>query len=73
MADTTRAPLAEGLAARRGAVVSCWMCGIHLHQNQMMADGGSACDDLRWYCKDARACNDRWISARRQARVTGVA
>lgn len=73
MADTARKLLAEGLPPRRPAVVSCWMCGIHLHQNQMVADGGSACDDIRWYCKDARACSERWVTARRQAPATGVA
>lgn len=73
MADTMRTPFPESLAARRSAVVSCWMCGIHLHQSQMVADGGSACDDVRWYCKDARACSERWVSARREARASGVA
>ena len=52
--------------ARRTAVVSCWLCGIRLHQNQMVPDGGSACLDIRWYCKDIRACTDRGFSARRQ-------
>lgn len=54
--------------ARRTAVVSCWLCGIRLHQNQMVPDGGSACPDLRWYCTDIRACTDRWSSAQRQTR-----
>ena len=56
MADETRTPSAAGAAARRAAVVSCWLCG-----------------DIRWYCKDTRACTERWISARRQARAARAA
>jgi hypothetical protein len=26
----------------------------------MMADGGSACADVRWYCLDKRGCTERW-------------
>ena len=73
MADQTRAPSAAGFAARRAAVVSCWLCGIRLQQNQMVPDGGRACGDIRWYCRDTRACTERWTSARRQARAAGAA
>jgi hypothetical protein len=52
--------------ARRAAVVSCWLCGIRLHQNQMVPDGSSTSPDLRWYCGDTQACTERWVSARRQ-------
>ncbi len=38
------------------------MCGIRLPTSQMLADGGHACNDLRWYCLDARACTERWTS-----------
>lgn len=55
--------------ARRSAIVSCWLCGISLHQNQMVPDGDSACHDIRWYCQDTRACSERWPSARRQQRA----
>lgn len=48
--------------ARRDAVVSCWLCGISLHQNHMVPDGGSGCHDIRWYCEDTRACTQRWTS-----------
>jgi hypothetical protein len=58
--------------ARQVAVVSCWMCGIRLHQNQMVSDGTSACPDIRWYCQDARACTERWTSGRRQGRPVAV-
>jgi hypothetical protein len=41
-------------------VKSCWMCGIRLSADQMVADGGSTCPDLRWYCRDTWACTERW-------------
>ena len=69
IADTGRIPLPEGAAALRGDVVSCWMCGTHQHSTQMLADGGAACDDVRWYCRDPQACTERWIIARRQTRT----
>jgi hypothetical protein len=43
-------------------VRSCWMCGINLSADHMVADGGSACADVRWYCVDTRACTERWTS-----------
>ena len=49
---------------------SCWMCGIHLPASQMMADGGSACHDVRWYCRDTWGCTRRWTS--RPARLTAI-
>src|SRR5215467_3987215 len=67
-ASTPSSPL-----TRRTAVVSCWLCGIRLHQNQMVPDGGNACPDLRWYCKDIQACTDRWSSAQRQERAAETA
>lgn len=45
-----------------GAVQSCWLCGIRLPADHMMADGGSACPDVRWYCLDKRACTERWTA-----------
>ena len=51
-------------------VRSCWMCGIRLSAGQMVADGGSACADVRWYCLDTRGCTDRWT--RRLARSAGL-
>jgi len=73
MADEERAPSAGGFAARRPVVVSCWMCGIRLQQSRMMPDGGSACGDIRWYCKDTPACTERWTSARREERAARAA
>jgi len=48
----------------------CWLCGIRLPAEQMVADGGSACLDLRWYCRDMRACTERW--APRPARPAAI-
>jgi hypothetical protein len=67
MAGQERMPSAAGAAAQRPVVVSCWMCGIRLQQDQMVPDGGEACSDIRWYCDDTWACTERWTSARRQA------
>jgi hypothetical protein len=69
MVDQIRTPSAGDFAAGRPAIVSCWLCGTHLQHNQMVADGGSACSDIRWYCRDTRACTERWTAARRQARA----
>ncbi|MGH3188983.1 MAG: hypothetical protein ACRDPY_06485 [Streptosporangiaceae bacterium] len=56
-------PAAAREDRRRAApAVACAMCGIQLPAHQMVADGGQACADIRWYCRDARACTDRWTS-----------
>ena len=54
------------IPAPRGAVsvATCWMCGIRASASQMVADGGSACTDVRWYCLDVRACTERWTQRR---------
>jgi len=43
-------------------VQPCWLCGIRLPADQMMADGGTACADVRWYCLDKRGCTERWTA-----------
>ena len=48
--------------AEQANAKSCWMCGIRLPADQMVADGGSSCPDLRWYCRDTWACTGRWTS-----------
>jgi len=50
------------LWGERTPVRSCWMCGIRLPADQMVADGGDACHDLRWYCRDTLGCTERWTS-----------
>jgi hypothetical protein len=43
-------------------VHSCWLCGIRLPATSLVADGGSACADLRWYCRDVRKCTTHWTA-----------
>jgi hypothetical protein len=38
----------------------CSLCGIALPTGLMVPDGGRACADIRWYCKDAKSCTERW-------------
>src|SRR5690348_1327341 len=64
-------PSAAAGSTRRAAAVSCWMCGIGLHASQLVPDGGAWCGDVRWYCKDVRACTQRWTASRRALAVTG--
>jgi hypothetical protein len=40
----------------------CSLCGIALPTGLMVPDGGQACADIRWYCKDAKACTERWTA-----------
>jgi hypothetical protein len=47
------------------------MCGIRLPADQMVADGGSACPDLRWYCRDTAGCTERWTSHAAQRAAIG--
>jgi hypothetical protein len=56
--------------AEQANAKSCWMCGIRLPADQMVADGGSTCHDLRWYCQDTWACTERWTS--RPARPAAI-
>jgi hypothetical protein len=44
-------------------VAQCSMCGIALPLGLMVPDGGQACTDIRWYCKDAVSCAHRWTTA----------
>ena len=46
------------------AIASCSLCGIALPLGLLVPDGGQACADVRWYCKDARSCTERWTTAR---------
>lgn len=50
-------------------VAQCSMCGIALPLGLLVPDGGSACADVRWYCKDARSCTDRWTTVRPPSRA----
>jgi hypothetical protein len=50
-------------------VVQCSMCGIALPPGLLVPDGGQACADIRWYCKDAKSCTERWTTARPPGRA----
>ena len=54
----------QGGGRRALQVARCAMCGLESPLGLMVPDGGHACADLRWYCKDARACTERWTSRR---------
>lgn len=43
-------------------IESCWLCGIRLRVDQLVPDGGSACPDVRWYCRDMIGCTQRWTT-----------
>jgi len=44
-------------------VAECSMCGVTRPRGLLVPDGGGACDDVRWYCKDVKACTERWTTA----------
>jgi hypothetical protein len=75
MDDEIAVPAGAGIAGRLSAMFSCSLCGASLHRNQLVPDGGPACDDVRWYCRDVRGCTQRWTAPRmpRQARAAEVA
>jgi len=47
---------------RQAQSARCSLCGIALPVGMMVPDGGQACADIRWYCKDAKSCTDRWTA-----------
>ena len=60
----------QGDAHRRPLdVAQCSLCGIALPLGLLVPDGGEACADVRWYCKDARSCTERWTTARPPSRA----
>jgi hypothetical protein len=44
-------------------VAECSMCGIERPLGLLVPDGGGACTDVRWYCKDVKSCTERWTRA----------
>jgi len=50
-------------------VAQCSLCGIARPLGLLVPDGGQACADIRWYCKDSISCTERWVAARRQPSV----
>ena len=57
-------PAATQRELRPLEVAECAMCGSALPLALLVPDGGQACADIRWYCKDARSCTERWTTAR---------
>ena len=51
-ASTQRSGTAVAVALQ---VARCSLCSLELPLGLMVPDGGHACADLRWYCKDAQA------------------
>lgn len=45
-----------------GGTAACALCGIESPTSLMVPDGGRACADVRWYCRDAGACTERWTA-----------
>jgi hypothetical protein len=60
----TERPEAAQRDLRPLEAAECAMCGIALPLAFLVPDGGRACADVRWYCKDARSCTERWTAAR---------
>jgi hypothetical protein len=60
--------MGSGVSTRHAAMMSCWLCGVRLHESQMVPDGSDSCDDVRWYCGDVQACTQRWTSQAEAAR-----
>jgi hypothetical protein len=61
--DSPAAEQGEG-RVRPLEIAECSLCGITRALGLLVPDGGSACADIRWYCKDARSCTERWTAAR---------
>ena len=57
------APAEPAPALRPLQIARCSSCGIALPLGLLVPDGGQACDDIRWYCKDAKSCTERWTTA----------
>jgi hypothetical protein len=56
----------EHLTRPRRGSEPCWLCGARLPVTQMVADGDSTRDSVRWYCADVRGCTERWTTRRAQ-------
>jgi len=47
---------------RRSRSAQCSLCGFAFPLDLMVPDGGQACADIRWYCKDVESCTQRWTA-----------
>jgi hypothetical protein len=55
---------APGDRLRPLEVAQCSLCGIARPLGLLVPDGAQACADIRWYCKDAKSCTERWTATR---------
>jgi hypothetical protein len=53
-------------------VAECSMCGVERPLGLLVPDGGEACADVRWYCKDVKTCTERWTDALADRADAGV-
>ena len=60
--DSATAGPGEG-SVRPLEVAECTMCGIERPLGLLVPDGGGACADIHWYCKDVKSCTERWTTA----------
>jgi hypothetical protein len=61
LADSSAAEQA-GRRPRPLEVAQCGLCGIARPLALLIPDGGGACADVRWYCKDVESCTARWTA-----------
>jgi hypothetical protein len=61
LAEPPAAPQSDQLRPLQTA--QCSLCGITRPLGLLVPDGGQACADIRWYCKDAKSCTERWTTA----------
>lgn len=59
----------QGNRPRPLEAAQCSLCGIALPLGLLVPDGGQACVDIRWYCKDVMSCTKRWTTARSRGRA----
>ena len=50
-------------------VAECSMCGVAQPLGLLVPDGGDACTDIHWYCKDVKSCTERWTTDRHRTSV----
>ena len=76
---TRRTALADLPAAGPGGnhlrpleAAQCALCGIASPLGLLVPDGGGACADIRWYCKDTKSCTERWTARARRPEYEAV-
>jgi len=68
-ADPAAAGPDDNRAPRPLEVAQCSLCGITRPLGLLVPDGGRACADIRWYCKDVKSCTERWSTATQRRRT----